>query len=124
MVVTGILCIVFAVLLGILAIIAFVMFFVHWSEPARRGTWITIFAVSLIVSISLVIYTATQVMRKARQVGAVIAEQVKKDMKKGVQDVWHDDRSYLLEGDHSYPQIDLLQSYEPDSMKGRIDPEF
>ncbi len=110
--------------MGVVAIIGLVMLFIYWSEPAKRGVWIIVFAVSLLISLSLFIYAVTRAVRKVQEVGNIISAQVKKDMERKDRDIWHDDRSYLMEGDRNYAQLELLQSYEPDSMKGKVDPEF
>lgn len=117
MVLKGVLLIILAVITGILALVSFIMFLVYWGTPGKRNTWAIIFGISFLVSVSSVAYTVISAVRKARQMSSMLVEKAMEDLENGRGDVWTDDRSYLMEPGNANAQLDLIRSYQPDSVE-------
>lgn len=108
------------IVFGLLTVTAFVLTLVKRQNKKHRTIWLTVFSISIILTISTSIYIAKKIINKSIEK----SREAKDVIIGGVFEGLADNREYLLDPVNKNRQIEILRSFVPDSLQNKVPPTF
>lgn len=108
------------VFFGIVSLASLVIYIVQKKNQSTKRIWLIIFIISFATSSVTGIYTLTKVVNKTIDK----SNEFKESVIDSLAEVMNDDRTYLVDSSYSNSQIELLKSYELDSLPNKVPASF
>lgn len=124
MILKGIILTLIIIICGLLTIIGLILTIVKRNNKRVRNIWLTVFAISLIMSGSTAVYTAIKVVDNTINTSIELKDAVVEGAMEGLAETMTDNREYLINTIKNNSQIELLKSYVPDSLKNKVPSTF
>ena len=112
------------ILSGSLAVCSLIFTYVKRKNSKALKIWLIVFSGAFIISISMAIVTVFFVAKRAIDETGKLKDSLPDGAAHGIAEAMADNREYLLDSIHANKTIELLQSYEPDSLKGKVPKAF
>lgn len=120
----GILLFIAIILLAVFTVIALLLFLTKSRKQKGKTVWMTIFIVSIMVTIVVAVYTFRKVSEKTADLTNKFIDKSNEFISQGFESAWLDNRNYLLDSNNIHPQTQKLIDYVPDSVQDTVNTQF